>query len=513
LLNSTERQEATMDKVLVAGAGPTGLALALWLTGQGVPVRVIDGHAGPGTASRAMVVHARTLELYRQLGLAERVVAAGHPATEMRFWAEGKPRAALVFGDAGADLTPYPFVLVYPQDRHERLLVERLAELGVTVERNTTLTGFTDMGEHVVAQLRMPDGREESVTTPYLVGCDGARSTVRHRLGTDFEGGTYAHLYYVADVEARLPGPAGEAQFALDRGDFVAVFPYDDRGLVRLIGTVRDERADRADQLRFDDIRQDAIRSLGVDVAKVNWFSTYHVHHRVSSRFHVGRCFLAGDAAHVHSPAGGQGMNTGIADAANLAWKLAAVLHGRAGERLLDSYEAERQAFARQLVATTDRVFTFITQGGGFAEFVKAHVAPLFLGAAAHSDHVRTFMFRLVSQIMVNYRDSPVSAGTAGQVAGGDRLPWVGASGADNFAPLHHIGWQLHVYGTVAGDVEAWCAQRGIAVRVFPWTAAHGKAGLERDALYLLRPDTWVGLATRDATVAALERYVAAFAG
>jgi 2-polyprenyl-6-methoxyphenol hydroxylase-like FAD-dependent oxidoreductase len=460
-----------------------------------------------------MVVHARTLELYRQLGLAERVVAAGHPATEMRFWAEGKPRAALVFGDAGADLTPYPFVLVYPQDRHERLLVERLAELGVTVERNTTLTGFTDMGEHVVAQLRMPDGREESVTTPYLVGCDGARSTVRHRLGTDFEGGTYAHLYYVADVEARLPGPAGEAQFALDRGDFVAVFPYDDRGLVRLIGTVRDERADRADQLRFDDIRQDAIRSLGVDVAKVNWFSTYHVHHRVSSRFRVGRCFLAGDAAHVHSPAGGQGMNTGIADAANLAWKLAAVLHGRAGERLLDSYEAERQAFARRLVATTDRVFTFITQGGGFAEFVKAHVAPLFLGAAAHSDHVRTFMFRLVSQIMVNYRDSPVSAGTAGQVAGGDRLPWVGASGADNFAPLHHIGWQLHVYGTVAGDVEAWCAQRGIAVRVFPWTAAHGKAGLERDALYLLRPDTWVGLATRDATVAALERYVAAFAG
>jgi 2-polyprenyl-6-methoxyphenol hydroxylase-like FAD-dependent oxidoreductase len=501
-----------MDKVLIAGAGPTGLTLALWLAAQGVPVRVVDEHAGPGTESRAMVVHARTLELYRQLGLAERVVAAGHPATEMRFWAEGRPRAALVFGDAGAALTPYPFVLVYPQDRHERLLVERLGELGVTVERNTTLTGFTDMGGHVIAQLRTADGREESVTTPYLVGCDGARSTVRHRLGTDFAGGTYAHLYYVADVDARLPGPAGEAQFALDGGDFVAVFPYDDRGLVRLIGTVRDERADHADLLRFDDIRQDAIRSLGVEISKVNWFSTYHVHHRVSSRFRVGRCFLAGDAAHVHSPAGGQGMNTGIADAANLAWKLAAVLHGRAGERLLDSYETERQAFARQLVDTTDRVFTFITKDGGFAEFVKAHVAPMFLGAAAHSDHVRTFMFRLVSQIMVGYRDSPISAGTAGQVAGGDRLPWTGASGADNFAPPDHVGWQLHVYGTVTPDVEAWCAERGIAVQVFPWTAAHDRGGLERDALYLLRPDTYVGLATKDATVAALERYFAALA-
>lgn len=502
-----------MDKVLIAGAGPTGLTLALWLTGQGVPVRIIDEHAGPGTESRAMVVHARTLELYRQLGLAERVVKAGHPATHMRFWAEGKPRAALSFGDVGGHLTPYPFVLVYPQDRHERLLVERLGELGVAVERNTTLTSFTDTGDRVVAQLRTADGREEAVATPYLVGCDGARSAVRHQLGTAFEGGTYEHLYYVADVEAQLPGPAGEAQFALDGGDFVAVFPYDDRGLVRLIGTVRDERAARADTLRFEDIRQDAIRSLGVRVSKVNWFSTYHVHHRVSSRFRVGRCFLAGDAAHVHSPAGGQGMNTGIADAANLAWKLAAALKGEAGERILDSYEAERQAFARRLVATTDRLFTFITKDGGFAEFVKAHVAPTVLGAVSHSDHARDFLFRLVSQILVGYRDSPVSAGTAGQVAGGDRLPWVAAPGADNFAPLDHVGWQLHVYGAVAPDVEAYCAARRIAVREFPWTAAHEQVGLERDALYLLRPDTYVGLATKDTTPAALERYFAALGG
>jgi hypothetical protein len=205
-------------------------------------------------------------------------------------------------------------------------------------------------------------------------------------------------------------------------------------------------------------------------------------------------------------------MNTGIADAANLAWKLAAVLHGKAGERLLDSYEAERQAFARQLVDTTDRVFNFITKDGGFAEFVKAHVAPALLGAAAHSDHVRTFLFRLVSQIMVGYRDSPVSEGTAGKVEGGDRLPWVSVAGADNYEPAGGIGWQLHVYGSVAPDVEGWCAERGIAVRVFPWTQAHEQAGLARDALYLLRPDTYVGLATKEATVAVLERYFAALA-
>lgn len=497
-----------MDKILIAGAGPTGLTLAIWLTMQGVPVRIVDEHSGPGQESRAMVVHARTLELYRQLGLAERVVKAGHPATRMQFWAQGRPRAALSFGDIGSDLTPYPFVLVFPQDRHEQLLVQRLGELGVTVERDTALTGFTDTGDHVIAQLRKADGGEEKVSTPYLVGCDGARSIVRHQLGTDFEGGTYAHLFYVADVEARLPGAAGEAQFALDGGDFLAVFPYDDRGLVRLIGTVRDERADRSAELRFDDVRQDALRSLGIGISKVNWFSTYHVHHRIASRFRIGRCFLAGDAAHVHSPAGGQGMNTGIADAANLAWKLAAVLHGRAGARILDSYETERQAFARKLVETTDRAFSFVTRDSGFAEFVKAHVAPALLSTASHSEHVRESMFRLVSQIMLDYRDSPLSQGKAGRLAGGDRLPWVRTAGTDNFAPMEAIGWQLHVYGALAPAVSAYCADRGIAVHVFPWTAAHERAGLEQDALYLLRPDTYVGLATEDATVDALARYL-----
>src|SRR5215813_2286348 len=192
-----------------------------------------------------------------------------------------------------------------------------------------------------------------------------------------------------------------------------------------LIGTVRDARADHADTLKFADVSGRAIDHLKVQVKKVNWFSTYHVHHRVTEHFRKGRAFLLGDAAHIHSPAGGQGMNTGIGDAINLAWKLAAVLAGRAPDKLLDSYEAERIGFARRLVATTDRVFSFVTAEGRVADILRTPVAPVLIPMALHLQAAREFLFRTVSQVTLNYRGHAFSAGAAGEVHGGDRLPWV----------------------------------------------------------------------------------------
>jgi 2-polyprenyl-6-methoxyphenol hydroxylase-like FAD-dependent oxidoreductase len=496
-----------MEKVLIVGAGPTGLALALWLTRQGVAVRIIDKSAGPGEASRAMAVQARTLELYRQLDLAGAVVAAGHKTPAINLWARGKRRAQLSFRDAGADLTPYSFLLFYPQDQHERLLVERLGALGVIVGRLTELIGFEDKGSYVTARLRLPDGGEQVCETPYIAGCDGAHSLVRQQLGTGFEGGTYRHVFYVADVEVTGPEPAGDAHIALDSGDFVAVLPYSDTGQVRLIGTVRDERADRAETLVFEDVSHDAMKSLGITVHKINWFSTYRVHHRVTSRFRLGRAFLLGDAAHVHSPAGGQGMNTGILDAINLAWKLAAVLKEQAPDSLLDTYQLERQAFARRLVDTTDRFFSFVTAEGNFADFVRTHIAPAFMSVAYKIDSVREFMFRLISQTMLNYHESPLSQGKAGTVQGGDRLPWVSSPEADNYGQLSPIGWQLHVYGSARSDLRTWSEQHGIALHEFEWTPEHQKSGLARDAAYLLRPDVYVGLADQQASPATLSQY------
>lgn len=496
------------DQVLIVGAGPTGLVLALWLAEQGIAVRIIDKTAGPGETSRAMVVQARTLELYRQLDIADAVVAAGHQDLAMNFWAGGKRRAALSLGDAGAGLTPYPFLLVFPQDRHERLLIERLATMGVDVQRRTELLSFDEAGDHVTARLRLADGSEEAVRASYLAGADGVHSTVRKHIGGSFEGGTYAQVFYVADVTLHGIEPADQAHIALDGSDLAMILPYDDRAKFRLIGTIREDRA-TAESLTFDDVNHDAIDKLGITIDQVNWFSHYRVHHRITDSFRHGRTFLLGDAAHVHSPAGGQGMNIGIGDAINLAWKLAEVLKGHAPDSLLDSYDAERRVFAQKVVETTDRLFTFATAQGNFAEFVRRHIFPGVASAAYGIGSVRKFMFRTVSQTTLHYQDSSISEGQAGKVKGGDRLPWVRTAGSDNYQPLRKVGWQMHVYGTPRDDLRAWCERHSVELNAFAWTPKHKDAGFAPDAAYLLRPDTYVAFAAPDQSVAAVDSYLA----
>lgn len=494
-------------EVLIAGAGPTGLVLALWLTKLGLSVRLIDKTAGPGTSSRALAVQARTLEFYRQLDLADAVVQKGHKVPAINFWVKGKRAVHLPFAHIGEGLTPYPFLHIFPQDQHERLLIERLEELGGSVERDTELIGFAEEDGRIRARLRIGGSREEICEAAYLAGCEGAHSVVRDTLGTGFPGGTYRQLFYVADVEAAGPAIDGELHIDLDEADFLAVFPLAGAGRARLIGTVRDERADRAETLKFDDVSDRAIEHLKVGVDKVNWFSTYRVHHRVTEHFRKGRAFLLGDAAHIHSPAGGQGMNTGIGDAVNLAWKLRAVLKDGAPDSLLESYEAERIDFARKLVATTDRVFTFATAEGLIADLLRLRVAPLLLPSIAAFEGAREFLFRTASQISLNYRDSPLSKGKAGGVQGGDRLPWVTIDSADNLAPLDAIAWQVHIYGQAALEVSAWCSARGIPLHIFGWRDGFEAAGLARDALYLIRPDGYVALAESSGKVEELDRY------
>ncbi len=277
--------------VLIIGAGPTGLVLALWLTKLGANVRIVDKTSEPGTTSRALAVQARTLELYRQLGLTEEVIAQGHKVPAVNLWVRGRRTARIPFENVGSDLTAYPFLHIFPQDQHERLLIARLQALGVTVERRTELIRFAENSDGVTAYLRGPDGDEHQCEARYIAGCDGARSVVRETIGTGFPGGTYRQLFYVADVQAAGPAINGELHIDLDEADFLGVFPLAGQGRARLIGTVRDERAEHPDTLAFHDVSTWAIEKLKVKVGTVNWFSTYHVHHRVTLHFRKGRAF------------------------------------------------------------------------------------------------------------------------------------------------------------------------------------------------------------------------------
>lgn len=263
-------------QVLITGAGPTGLVLALWLHRLGVRVRVVDKAAEPGTTSRALGVQARTLEFYRQLGLAEAVVGRGLPFGAANMWVRGRKAARAAFGEMGRGLSPYPYMLILPQDEHEQLLVARLAAEGVEVERRTELVTFDASGDRVLARVRGPDGKEEVCEAEYLAGCDGARSRVREAIGAGFPGGTYAHLFYVADAEASGPVVDGELHVALDDDAFVAAFPMRGRRHVRLVGTA-EARDEGRDVPGWEDVRKDVLGRLGVVVDRVNWFSTYHV--------------------------------------------------------------------------------------------------------------------------------------------------------------------------------------------------------------------------------------------
>jgi 2-polyprenyl-6-methoxyphenol hydroxylase-like FAD-dependent oxidoreductase len=504
-------KEATWNTdVLIVGAGPTGLVLALWLARLGVRLRIIDKTPQPGTTSRALAVQARTLEFYAQLGIANAVVEHGRWATAANLWTGGRPAAHIEFGALGAGLSPFPYALIYPQDEHERFLTECLAAEGVAVERNTALAGFQHADLAVRAQIIKPDGTREFCRVGYIAGCDGAHSMVRERLGIGFQGGTYEHMFYVADVEASGQTMNGELNIALDRNDFLVVFPLKGEKRARLIGMVRDE-PDRKSDFTWNDVSKLVIERLRIDVHRVNWFSSYRVHHRVAEHFRGGRAFLLGDAAHVHSPVGGQGMNTGIGDAVNLAWKLAAVLRG-AQPSLLETYETERIGFARRLVQTTDQAFTEVTSTRATARLIRLRLAPLFAPFFLSFQSARRLIFRTVSQTAIHYRRSSLSKGVAGAVRGGDRLPWVrmGSNGqkSDNFAPLKSLDWQVHVYGNARPEMRDGCARRGLPLHVFPYDVETRHAGLRRNAAYLLRPDGYVAVAEPDGKAGAVESYL-----
>ena len=494
-----------IPQILIAGAGPTGLMLALQLARRGIPFRIVDKASGPGEASRALIVHARTLEFYRQLGLADAVLGASHVVEKVRARKNGKSFVEIKLGDIGREVSPYPFVVAFPQDEHERFLVAELAKFGCAVDWNTELVSLSQDAQGVQAQLKR-NGATETTDYSYGVGADGAHSIVRRELKLEFSGGTYAQLFYVADVDA-TGADTTDLLMNLDHDGFALMMPVRTSGMYRLVGLVPDDLVARTN-LTFADFQTRAEAMLHVKVRTVNWFSTYHVHHRVASQFQVGRCFLAGDAGHIHSPAGGQGLNTGIGDAVNLGWKLAQVLAGRAPAALLATYEPERIAFARKLVASTDTAFSWMVGQSTASEVLRQWIVPNVMPVLTELTLVRREIFKTISQTGIAYRHSALSAGAAGSVHGGDRLPWVKWPAGDNFVALTSLDWQLHVYGSLRAEMTAAARALHLPAFEYAWTGPAERAGLQRDAVYLVRPDGHVALALPDQDTAQLQSFV-----
>ncbi|MEU4694138.1 FAD-dependent monooxygenase [Actinoplanes sp. NPDC023714] len=460
-------------EVLVVGAGPTGLMLANWLTRLGVDVIVTDTKDGPTRESRALVVQARSLEIYDQLGIGDQVLEAARRAEA---FAPGfGPRAfgRVPLGPLGAKVTPYPYIEVLEQSRNEEILYDNLRKLGGEVSWETPVTAVVQTEQGIEAKVG-----NDTVRARFCVGCDGANSMVRKARRIPFDGVTNPHRFFVldaGDVSGLVPRAINVRP---NRTDFLVAFPMRGEGHWRLIGAVR------GDDLDEEDARTRLRRTFGISYRKSRWFATYRVHHRIAAAFRDGPFFLAGDAAHVHSPVGGQGMNTGLQDAHNLAFKLADVLRGRRRDRWLDSYEAERRPVARKLVATTDRLFGFITSNRLPARTLRRVAVPLIAPIGVRvlpRSSAGSRLFQYVSQTRIHYRLAGSSSERRDPVVG-RRLPWTG----DNYAVLRAAEWQVHAYGGVqAADVP----DLGLPVHVFP--AAPGTP-LRPGLLYLIRPDGFV---------------------
>ena len=416
--------------VLIVGAGPTGLMLANQLARRGVRVTVVDRHAGPARETRALGVQARTLEIYAQLGIVERALELGRIATGANLWAQGRKTARVPLGEAGRGLTPYPYILILGQDDNERIMGDKLREAGVAVQWSTELVALAQAADKVTATLRQPDGTSRQLEAAWVGGCDGAHSSVRELNAISFPGAPYEHAFYVADTEATGSMVPGEVNVYLWRTGFHLLFPMRGKDHWRIVGILppglRDSKHASIDDV-LPSLRDEA--GAGLAIKACSWFSTYRIHHRAAQRFRDRRCFLLGDAAHIHSPVGAQGMNTGLQDATNLAWKLALVTQGRAHAALLDTYEAERLPVAQRLLATTDRAFRLVVSDSWLAGLLRTKVLARIAAFAMARERIQRFAFRTVSQIGIHYRASSLSASAPGlpdaAPRAGDRFPWL----------------------------------------------------------------------------------------
>jgi 2-polyprenyl-6-methoxyphenol hydroxylase-like FAD-dependent oxidoreductase len=509
--------------ILVVGAGPTGLMLANQLARHGVRAMIIDRHSGPAQQSRAMAVQARTMEIYAKMGLMEKALSLGARGTAANMWAAGTHTARIPIGDIGQGLSPYPFILMLGQDDNERIMGERLRDFGVEIQWNTELVALEQHPDHVDVTLKLPDGTRKRVSAAWVAGCDGARSPVREMSGITFPGELYQHVFFVADTEATGSMRQGELNVYLWEDGFHLFFPMRGKDRWRVIGILPKALRDR-DDLTFEEVVPAIQREAGANLAfrQCSWFSTYRIHHRAAERFRDRRCFLLGDAAHIHSPAGAQGMNTGLQDAYNLAWKLALVVKGRAHAALLDTYEQERIPVARRLLRTTDRAFQVIVTDGWFGKLFRTKILARVAAFAMTRESVRKLAFRTISQIGIRYPQSPLSQTLAGAPEGapvaGDRFPWLrlqfraDSATEDLFQKLDDTRFNLILIGQPAPSSVVSGPDDLLRTHVIPDTPAnrseYARTNTSGPAFYLLRPDGYVGLAGAQLDAGAVRRYL-----
>ena len=446
--------------VIIIGAGPTGLSLACQLIRYGIDFVVVEKNDTVTPFSKAIGVQARTLEIYDQMGLAQSAIQRGTIANRVRLVEGGEVRGEMHLANFGREFSQFPFMLMFEQSRNEELLYEFIKSHNRDVHWNTELESFTQDETGVTASVKLPSGESQTIKGKYMAGCDGASSPVRHGLGLSFGGSTFERLFYVADAKVDWELPHDALHVCLAKEVFVAFFPMPGEDRYRIIGTFPESKNEEEGEVVYEEIEREIKEQakLSLEISDVRWFSLYKVHTRRVNKFSEGKCFLAGDSAHIHSPAGAQGMNTGIGDAYNLAWKLAFVVKGLAGESLLDTYNEERLANAKRLLESTDRMFELAAGSHWLMSFIRTTIFPPVAGFMASLETVSKRVFPLISQTGINYRNASLSQHTddeSDHVKAGDRMPYFEVDGKSIFDKLKEP--KFHLIRFSKGEIEDAC--------------------------------------------------------
>lgn len=510
----------TKTDVIIIGAGPTGLSLACQFVRYGVDFVIIDRNETITPHSKAIGVQARTLEIYEQIGLADKLIEEGAIAGKVRMVVGGEVRGEVSFSEIGKGMSPYPFVLIVEQGKHEKILHDFIKASGKDVLWNTELESLTQDESGVTANIKTADDETETIEAKFLVGCDGAKSPVRQALGLTFEGSTFERMYYVADVQIDWKFSHDAGHGFLLKNSMLAFFPMTGENQWRIVGTFPEEFAKDEGDVLYEEIeeriKQDA--ELDLDITKVNWFSTYKVHTRRVNKFSEGKCFLAGDSAHVHTPAGAQGMNTGIQDGYNLAWKIWLVLKGKADAvKILETYDDERLENAKNLVETTDRMFALAVSPKWYISYLRTHIFPYIARFAFSIDAVKKFAFPRVSQIGINYRHSSMSKHAGDEnfkVKAGDRMPYFLIDGKSIYNRLNQPKFHLLVF---AAGQNGHQEMKEVENRYADWVDLYNIPlnsqvsdifGANKSFSVLLRPDNHIAAISSDTSPAVATEYL-----
>jgi 2-polyprenyl-6-methoxyphenol hydroxylase-like FAD-dependent oxidoreductase len=524
-----QRQDKTTE-VLIVGAGPTGLMMACQLAIHQVSFRIIDKNDSPLKYSGALIVQARSLEIFEKMGIAQEACRDGIIANKVNVVYNGRKIASTGIKDIGRSLSPFPFLLMLEQSETEKLFLKFISEHGHSVERCIRFKSFIQENTGVISVVILPDGSETIIKSKYVIAADGARSTIRNFLNIPFTGLTYPKPLFTLDCNAKTDLYPGEIYFAFSKNSIAGFFPL--KGFRWRIDSTLPKELERSESITIDFIKKNF-----QDWAKMNftledseWFSVSHAHRKYARSICVRNCYLAGDAAHIHTPVGAQGMNTGLQDAMNLAWKLAFVIKNKAKPELLATYSAERLGVSEGFARSADAVFKFVTSRNVIVVFFRLFILKVlikFLFPMVENRKVfRQMFFKSISQIGIHYRDSILSSGAwegkflRGAPRPGDRMPYVEflyqGIKTDNYKLIDIDSFNLFVLADVLPrEIKIIAEKYKIEVKLItclPETKKiYQQYGIKHTGYYLIRPDMHIALRSATLNAPYLNTYLQKF--